>query len=268
MNPKTELLLYQMLWTGDKILQPTLRNLHESFEGWAYKNGLLRQIQRLEAGGFLEAQRGAFDQSRIHRLTEAGRLAALGGRDPESAWSVPWDRKWRLFLFDVPESERSLRRKLTRALGAVGCGRLQGSVWIAATRPLGIEGTFQEEGADCSHLMILEAESRGPKVDRQMADAAWNFERINALYQRHMEQMQQFPTGKAREDASALVAWANTENSAWLDAVRADPLLPEELHPKGYLGRRAWRQRKTVLARAGRLAGQLWEAQGTTEGMV
>jgi len=30
------------------MLQPTLRNLHESFEGWAYRNGLLLQIQRFE----------------------------------------------------------------------------------------------------------------------------------------------------------------------------------------------------------------------------
>ncbi len=257
MKAKSELLLWQMMWAADKMLCPTLRNLNESFEGWAYQNGLLQQIQRLEAKGFVESQGGGFDDKRFHRLTEAGRIAALGGRDPEAAWAVEWDRKWRLFLFDVPESERSLRRKLTRALAALGCGCLQGSVWIAATRPQGIDKAFPEKGADCSHLMILEAESRGLRVDRRMVEGAWDFETINSRYQRHIDLMERFPKGKSGGNSTALAAWAARENAAWLKAVRSDPLLPAMLLPKGYLGQRAWRKRKAVIARAAALAERI-----------
>lgn len=168
------------------MLRPTFRNLDQSFEGWAYQNGLLRQIHRLETQGLVESRTEGFDDAPVHRLTEAGRIAALGWRDPEAAWGAAWDCKWRLFLFDVPESERSLRRKLTRSLAALGCGCLQGSVWITANRPPGIGEAFPEEGTDCSHLMILEAESRGPGVDRRMVEAAWDFEKINFLYQQHI----------------------------------------------------------------------------------
>lgn len=95
-----------------------------------------------------------FDKRRVHRLTEAGRIAALGGRDPEAAWTTVWDYRWRLFLFDIPQTDNALRRKLTRSLSAIGCGCLQGSVWISATRPPGIEVAFPETGRDCSHLII------------------------------------------------------------------------------------------------------------------
>ena len=124
-------------------------------------------------------------------------------------------------------------------------------------RPAGIESAFQEEGADCSHLMILEAESRGPRVDRQMVHAAWDFERINARYQRHMELLRQFPAEGSEDRAGTLIAWAKEENAAWLAAIRADPLLPENLLPDGYLGLRAWLERKPILARAGQLAEKL-----------
>ena len=256
MRPKTELFLYQMLWGADKLLQPTLRNLFESFEGWAYRNGLLWQIRRLEAAGYLEASEETFDGKRMHRLTEAGRLAALGGRDPERAWGSEWDRKWRLFLYDVPEREKSARRQLTRTLTGLGCGCLQRSVWIAATVPAGIEKALAEQGDDCSHLMFFEAESRGRRVDRRMVDAAWDFDGINDNYERHMEILKRLPGEEERVTAEFLAQWAREENAAWMAAVRADPLLPGCLLPKGYAGRRAWRQRTGVLARAGGLAAK------------
>jgi phenylacetic acid degradation operon negative regulatory protein len=260
MNAKTELLLLHMLWASGKALRPTFRKLNESFEAWAYRNGLLQQIHRLEARGLLESREVDFDETRFHRLTEAGRIAALGGRDPEAAWATDWDRKWRLFLFDVPESKKSLRRKLTRALSALGCGCLQGSVWISPTRPAGIDDAFPEQGADCSHLMILEAESRGPKVDRKMAESAWDFERINVLYQQHLDAMDRFPDDQVTENPQVLAAWAAIENKAWLTAVKSDPMLPKPLLSKSYLGRQAWRKRRTVLRRAGILAGRLMKA--------
>src|SRR5207247_1644410 len=48
MQAKTEELLYFLLWTCEKAFRPTWRNLEESFEGWAYGRGLLRQLQRLD----------------------------------------------------------------------------------------------------------------------------------------------------------------------------------------------------------------------------
>lgn len=254
LNAKTRLLLIQMLWGASRVMHPSFRKLNEGFEAWAYRNGLLRQIYRLEAIGYVESRPEEYDAGRVHRLTEAGRLAALGGRDPQERWERNWDGKWRLFLFDIPESQRIDRQRLTRALASVGCGCMQGSVWISPFRPAGLDKALKEDGSDCSHLMILEADSRGREVDRRMVAAAWDFAAINALYRKHLDLLRELPSSAADTTPEALARWGEKENDAWLAAVRHDPLLPARLLPKDYLGRKAWRQRTKALAQAGRLA--------------
>lgn len=71
MRAKTEELLYFLLWTAETISRPTWRNMTESFEGWAYRKGLLRQLQRLENQQWLERGSGTAGD-RLYRLTEAG----------------------------------------------------------------------------------------------------------------------------------------------------------------------------------------------------
>ena len=70
MNPKTEEFLYLLMWTCDCLFHPTFRNMTDSFEGWAYRNGLHRQLDRLEKQQFLEQQKGK-SGNRLHRLTDA-----------------------------------------------------------------------------------------------------------------------------------------------------------------------------------------------------
>jgi phenylacetic acid degradation operon negative regulatory protein len=257
MKAKTELLLYRLLWLADKPMRPTFRNLEQSFEGWAYHEGLLAQIGRLEAQGLLESRRDPRTGERLHRLTEAGRLAAGGGRDPEARWATKWDRKWRLFLFDVPESERSSRRRLTRALEAAGCGCLQGSAWISAHLPPSIEAILAEDDADCSHLLLLLADSKGPQVDARMVASAWDFDGINALYRAVSAVLERLPAVVSAGRKEEFEEWSAAEQGAWGAALRADPLLPAELLPDGYLGRAVSRQRRAALAKASRFAASI-----------
>ncbi|MBL9157742.1 MAG: hypothetical protein JNJ70_09735 [Verrucomicrobiales bacterium] len=257
MKSKTELLLYRLFWLAEKPMRPTFRNIEQSFEGWAYQNGLIAQIERLESQGFLEAKRDPATGERLHRLTAAGRLAAGGGRDVNAAWGRKWDRRWRLLLFDVPECERSKRRKLTRALSAAGCGCLQGSVWIAPTTPPALATLMDEEDAECSQLLLLHAESKGKRVDEQMVRAAWNFEAINERYQEAIAVMDRFSGVASGGTRELLDEWTREESTAWRLALDGDPLLPEELLPADYLGREAWRRREASLYEAARLAHAL-----------
>jgi phenylacetic acid degradation operon negative regulatory protein len=255
MKAKTELLLYRLLWLAEKPMRPTFCNIERSFEGWAYREGLLKQVARLEARGLLESRIDEKTGKRLHRLTEAGRLAASGGRDPEALWSTKWDGKWRLFLFDVPESKRSARRKLTRSLASAGCGCLQGSVWISPRVPPEIEVQVAEQDPDCSQLLILLADSKGDSIDARMVETAWDFERINDLYREALTVTEGFESVAKSGQKAELDRWTLEEREAWRVALRADPLLPAELLPKGYGGRKAWRLRKTILAKAARMSG-------------
>jgi phenylacetic acid degradation operon negative regulatory protein len=255
MKAKTELLLYRMLWLSLKPMSPGFRNVAESFEGWAYASGLLAQVQRLEAKGLLESVVDAESGRRLHRLTEAGRRVAMGPRDPEALWAEEWDGKWRLFLFDIPESQRSTRRTLTRALAAAGCGWLQGSVWISPRTPVEIDLIIGQEDRECSRLLSLTADSKGGRTDRRMVEEAWDFESINAGYRRYLavlaglEELQDRPMSRER-----LAEWSAAENRAWHKALAKDPLLPGPLLPSGYLGPEALQRRRSVLTLAAETA--------------
>ena len=75
MQPKTEEFLNLLLWSADLLARPTFRNLTDSYESWAYRNGLLRQAATLERQQLLERDTGSPDD-RLYRLTAQGRASS------------------------------------------------------------------------------------------------------------------------------------------------------------------------------------------------
>jgi phenylacetic acid degradation operon negative regulatory protein len=252
-NAKTEQFLNLLLWSAEQVMRPTFRNLTESYEGWAYRSGLLKQVHRLERQRWLDSKAGA-SNDRLYRLTAEARLHVLGGRDPEQRWARYWDGQWRMVLFDVPVEHNSHRRRLWRYLRNNGFGFLQNSVWITPD-PLEQERQILASGnVDVESLILLEARPCAGESDQEVVSGAWNFEQINQRYAEYLEVLKQRPTGSLRTPARAkgLQKWAVSEREAWLNAVTKDPLLPERILPHDYLGRRAWERRKQVLQQAGK----------------
>jgi phenylacetic acid degradation operon negative regulatory protein len=253
MKYETEEFLNVLLWSAEVLTRPTFRNLTDSYESWAYRNGLLRRLTRLEKHQLLERDSTKPDD-RVYRLTAQGRLHALGGRDPLSCWTRAWDGRWRLVLFDVPVVRNSERKWLRRYLGGRGFGCLQGSVWITPDdlereRQLLVGGRINVES-----LLLLEARPCAGESDEEIVAGAWDFEQINRRYARLMKVLDERPVANLQTEAAAraLMRWAATEREAWLDAVTTDPLLPERILPSEYLGRSAWRRRVEVLREAAR----------------
>ena len=88
----------------------------------------------------------------------------------------------------------------------------------------------------------------------EIVAGAWDFERTNRRYARHLKVLAERPGGALRNDAAAkaLLRWAAAERETWLDAVTNDPLLPGRILPSDYLGQQAWRRRVGVLRDASR----------------
>jgi len=103
-------------------------------------------------------------------------------------------------------------------------------------------------------LILLEARPCAGESDAEIVAGAWDFERINRRYARHLKVLKERPGGALRNDAAAkaLLRWAGAEREAWLDAVTHDPLLPGRILPADYLGQQAWRTRVEVLRDASR----------------
>ena len=253
MKSKTEELLNLLLWSADMHLRPTFRNLTDSYESWAYKNGLLRQLARLEGQRIVERD-SAWRDERIYRLTSLGRLQALGGRDPAEHWSRIWDGNWRLVLFDVPTTQNSRRSQLRRYLRSRGFGCLQNSVWVTPDALEDERQLLAGGKVDVESLIMLDARPCAGESDSEIVKGAWDFKRINSRYAQHLKILDDRPAKALRKEANAqaLRKWATSERKAWLEAVRNDPLLPERLLPPDYLGQRAWQRRIKVLREAGR----------------
>jgi DNA-binding transcriptional regulator PaaX len=252
MKRKTEEFLNILLWSADMLMWPTFRNLTDSYESWVYRNDLSRQLATLEQLLLLERDPKA-PGDRLYRLTEQGRLHALGGRDPEAHWSRHWDGYWRIVLFDVPMEQHVHRGRLRRYLHARGFGCLQGSVWVTPNPVHGEREILTGGKINVEFLLLLEARPCSGESDAEIVAGAWDFEVINRRYARHLKLLDRRPDRSLCDNvaARALQSWAADERAAWHAAVEIDPLLPKRLLPPDYLGCRAWQQRIKVLSRAG-----------------
>ena len=250
MHEKTEDLLYAMLWAGNMLSRPTFRNLTEGYESWAYRNGLLQQLTRLEAVSLIETK--ASQQERTYRLTRAGLLVAIGGRNPDERWHRPWDGRWRLALFDLPIFRNSYRNDLRHILKARGFGCLQRSVWITPDTLEAIKELMGDGEVNVNTLTFFEGRPCANESDEAIVAAAWNFRKINDRYAYHLEILASRPTKPLRDLASirTFQSWIKSEREAWLDAFTLDPLLPKALLPKDYLGVQAWRRKQEVMSKA------------------
>ena len=261
MRSSTEEFLYVLLWGAEALARPTTRTITESFEGWAYRTGVLRRLRELEHRKLVEqisdAPRGpgrpARAVERIFRLTETGRIAALGGVDPEQRWDRRWDGKWRMIVFDLPEKRNASRVRLRRVLKERGFGYLQQSVWIS---PDPLDDDLQAlaaQGEDVETILTLAVSPCSGESDASIVAGSWDFEKIGRLHQECLRLLKNPPSvnnGKSRT-REKLREWASQERAAWKASLAVDPLLPKRLLPQGYLGLDVWRLRNSVLREAG-----------------
>lgn len=254
MRASTEEFLYFLLWTADTFMRPTWYNFTDSFEGWAFRNGLGRRIQQLEAQKLVERQhptKPAVGKG-FFRITAEGRLRALGGRDPVQQWQRSWDGRWRLLVFDLPAKEVALRTRLRRYLTNQSFGYLQNSVWITPDSLHDAARILHGYRESVESLTLFDGRPCDGASDAELVEGAWNFTVINERYAEHRRTVAQCPLAsppRSPSERARVCAWAQRERTAWKRAFVLDPLLPAPLLPAGYLGRKAWEERWAAFRR-------------------
>ncbi|MDF3058914.1 MAG: putative transcriptional regulator, PaaX family [Rariglobus sp.] len=208
----------------------------------------------LERDKFLEQQgrgkrKGMSLDERVCRLTENGRVAALGGIDPVAAWARPWDGRWRLVIFDVPEEEGRKRVKLRRVLKRLRFGYLQNSVWLSPDSLESHAETFAGARVDVESLTLFEGRPAGGESDEELVGGAWSFGLVQQRYEAWSKVASQAPRIRSGGEAAwrAMRQWAQRERAAWAAVTDCDPFLPERLLPARYNGRKYWSQRVDLL---------------------
>lgn len=242
MKAKTELLLYQLMWIGEQVAYPSFGKLSTSFEAWTYNKSLRQTIHRLEEQEFLETHGQSLDQ--VISLTEKGRRIFAVEHNPETEWAREWDGKWRMVLFDIPESKNSLRQKLRKILKENQFGCLQRSVWISPRSMDSINDLVRKATPGLASLSLMECRLLRGQSNAEVVKATWDYSRINAGYDAYIQHLSQHRGGWIPADADRFIA---EEKRLWEIALKHDPLLPKQLVPSGYLGKKAWRLRKRRL---------------------
>ncbi len=254
MKAKSELILYHMFWMADVLMSPSMNRIGESFEEWAYKNGFHRQIKELEKRGFLESDPAEKGGKRVMRLTRQGVLRALGGADPAARWNRPWDGKWRMAMFDLPETKRALRNSLRNELRAARFGCLQGSVWLTPDPVEDLLGKFMKKsGEESRTILFFSGHPCDGAADADLVKAAWNFPAIHKAYRDYRTHIKHLPRS-GDEIRERLLDWGNVERDLWDRCMKLDPLLPRQLWPRRYLGETVWNERLRALKAAGKIA--------------
>jgi DNA-binding transcriptional regulator PaaX len=179
------------------------------------------------------------------RLTSAGKLKALGGRDPVAQWEREWDGRWQCVVFDVPERRRAARLRLRRLLRQCHFGRLQGSLWItpAPLDPIIRELSDSEE--DPTGLIILPSGPLGKESESKIVAKAWNFESINAEHRTYLDFLKKNPLREVSLEKT--MRWLFVERQNWIRVASKDPFLPRALWPEDYLGYEVWDRRRSVM---------------------
>jgi len=207
---------------------------------------LERKLRRMAARGVITLPAPA--DPRTVRLTEAGRRLVTGGIDLPARWSRPWDRTWRMVLFDVAEHERTVRTKLRHALRRARLGYLQGSVWISPDPLDELRKKIKSMTANPEALLFFEGHPFAGESDAALVSGGWSFSGINDAYRESLAILAAMP--KADEAPRRWREWLEREHTAWVRATFVDPFLPECLLPPDYLGRTAYEVRRTTLKHA------------------
>lgn len=92
---------------------------------------LFRILERLRLGGYVSLIKRAEGVEKAS-LTDKGKAKSLTYEF--NALTLPkskkWDKKWRLVLFDIPETKKKIRDALRRKLKALGFLEFQKSVFV------------------------------------------------------------------------------------------------------------------------------------------
>jgi DNA-binding transcriptional regulator PaaX len=156
----------------------------------------------------------------------------------------PWDGRWRMVIYTVPETDRAARERVRRTLTRHGFGPLAPATWLSPHRVALDDVRTDLAGEPITRLELLTAqvtaETGGSDVD--LAARCWDLQGVAAAYRHEIERIRAVLAGPALDGREALAT-----HLRMLGAVRrvahGDPMLPDALRPAGWPGpelREAW----------------------------
>lgn len=205
------------------------------------------------------------------RLTSAGREKVV--RDfPLLLWvERPWDKRWRIVIFDIAEIDRNAREALRDKLRQLGLGMLQESVWVTPHDVAVDLREFLESNDLDEEAFVLEVSAVLAGDQEQLVRKVWNLDALEELYQdivddvaklkdmyvasdgrtlQHTDRKNQKLMEKVMTKEKFLEAIGRIRRQ-YLEVLLSDPCLPKELLPKDWpaaKARRAVQELQKIIA--------------------
>ncbi|MFJ8041992.1 PaaX family transcriptional regulator C-terminal domain-containing protein [Kitasatospora sp. NPDC096147] len=212
-------------------------------------------LKRLVAEGRF-AQEGRGRKAVIRALPDAsGELTPDAGyvryAYRQDRGGAPWDGRWRLIAFAVPEARRAARDQLRELLRHLGAAPVQSGLYAT---PNPITGTVLAEaarlglGEELSTFTSTDLRLGATTDPVELAARLWPLPEIAGRYGQLAGLAEEF-AGTAPADEAERLTRAVRLAAAFTLAIEPDPLLPPELLPQPWPGRAARR-----------LAAECWRA--------
>jgi phenylacetic acid degradation operon negative regulatory protein len=196
-------------------------------------------VARLRKEGWLVAERQG--RETVYSLTDrAWRMLDEGRERIFGRVAGPWDGRWHMVIYQVPETNRAAREQLRKKLAWLGFGPLSPAVWLSPhDRGAQVLAEFADDPT--IKIDVFESRSGGADADRDIAARAWDLPELDreyaALLAVYQPRLPGYRAGELRGTA-ALVERMTLVHDYRLVPFR-DPDLPYELLPEGWRGRTA-----------------------------
>jgi phenylacetic acid degradation operon negative regulatory protein len=198
-------------------------------------------LSRLRRRGLLASSKTGRRTS--YGLTQRARLVLAEGRERIMAFgtrSEPWDRRWTVAAFSVPEERRALRHALRTRLRWLGFAPLYDGMWVSPHDAVGqaLE-VLRDLEVERATVMVATVPAGSPLARTPVT--AWDLEQIRKLYEGFVEEYEPL-LERVRQGgvgASEALVTRTALMDTWRNFPNLDPELPDELLPPDWPRRQA-----------------------------
>lgn len=214
-------------------------------------------IARTHAAGWIEVRR--VGKNSCWSLTDHGfRVIAEGEQRVRSMGrNMRWGGQWLIVAISLPNSYRSQRKKLYRALSWAGYGNPMPGIWVTphTDREDETRRLIHQLGLSSFTCAFAGSALNTGLANEELVDRSWNLGSVTEHYEALLERFGSSQSSSGDESLSNHVKLLN----AWQRVPFVDPGLPEELLPAGWRGREIARQLELLSEEWGAEAHRRWK---------
>ncbi|WP_282698011.1 PaaX family transcriptional regulator C-terminal domain-containing protein [Streptomyces sp. CC208A] len=198
-------------------------------------------VSRLKRRGLLLPRRTPDGAAGYALSDEARRLLEDGDRRIHSRAEPSLSEGWVLAVFSVPEQERHKRHLLRSRLARLGFGTAAPGVWIAPARLYEETRHVLERLGLSSYVDFFRGDHLGYPATAEAVARWWDLPAIARLHEEFLAGHEPVLAAWRKEPGTAEDAYRDylLTLDSWRRLPYADPVLPPELLPEDWPGRRS-----------------------------